>query len=282
MKKLLFIYATLFLTCNLSVKAQVSFPYFTGFDDASGQQDWQFYELGATKTYDWEFSTFGSFSAPECLTHFYPVGGTQLTVDWFVSPAFDFSIGGTIDSLRYAFSGFGTIAPNDTVALYLLQGSQNPDSATSKTLLFDFRDTIYKNDNVWRKLENVVIPTTSASAYLGFKYVTTNNWLDVRFDNLAVSGNGVNLKELQTQQSLVLYPNPSKGELRFKLTDENVALLSEIILKVYNMQGALVFEKSGQAEDIWDISELQGIYLYTVISSDSKVLITGKVIVNER
>ena len=77
----------------------------------------------------------------------------------------------------------------DTIALYLLNGNQNPSLAT-RTLIKLFTDPSYNNDGVWRILTNTSIPAISGSSYLAIQYKTVNNWLDPRFDNLAVKGSG--------------------------------------------------------------------------------------------
>lgn len=275
--KLLLSVILLFFTALFS-QAQVSYPYFSGFDNAAEQQGWQQYEKGVSSMSDWEYDTFQSFSSTTSLVHYYPVGGSQLTVDWMVSPKFDFSLGGSIDSLRYYFSGFGTPQPDDTVAIYLLQGSKNPDSATA-TLLFDFRDTIYKADNTWRKLEALNIPATNQDAYLAFKYVTTVNWLDVRFDNIAVSGNGIGIAEKEPAKNVFLFPNPTQNELSFAFTDKVLSSSEKVTLKIFDMQGKLVLKETGSMSDKWNVSALKGMYLYTLLNSNSEVLLTEKVLI---
>jgi len=81
---------------------------------------------------------------PPCCFTLIP---SAVTDDWFVSPPFNFSNGGKLDSISFWFGGFGIPALSDTVAIYLVQGSSDPALATSTTTLLDFRAGNYQNDN---------------------------------------------------------------------------------------------------------------------------------------
>jgi hypothetical protein len=207
-----FILVSIFLINGIgSGFSQVELPYFTGFDNDSQTAGWQDYRLGAeSEFYLWATSSASPFSAPNSLNHTYPVGGSEQTEDWYVSPAFNLPEGGKIDSLRYAFSGFGVPQEGDTVAIYVLTGSQDPALATSQTLLMDFRDEDYSSDNTWRVLTDVEIPPSAEESFIAFRYSTVVNWLDVRFDNLRVSSNtDISVNETDSELDLSIYPNPS-------------------------------------------------------------------------
>lgn len=215
MKKKHLLITTIILTFTLFSTAQTPLPYYSGFDNAQQQAGWKEYELGATDdTYHWALTGFNAFTPPSCLAHYYPVGGSQQTDDWYISPEFDFEQGGLIDSLRYSFTGFGTPNTGDTIALYLLTGSDNPDQASAKIVLYNFTDSNYTNDDVWRKLDSLEIPPTSGKSYLAFRYTTVNNWLDVKIDNLSISGMGTNaLDQLQANPGVSVFPNPTNNYL---------------------------------------------------------------------
>ena len=164
---------------SLSAAAQTSLPYFTAFDNAGQQSGWTEYRLGEENAfYEWNYSTMQPYTAPNCLAHNYPVGGENLLDDWFVSPEFDFSGGGMLDSLHHAFSGFGVPGAGDTVAIYLLHGSQDPAVAT-KTLLMDFRGADYTGDGAWRRLDPIAIPAQSGESYIAIRYSTIINHFGV-------------------------------------------------------------------------------------------------------
>ena len=124
-----------FLTTSFSSNL-FSQTYKTGFDNMTEQSGWAQYRVGVIDPfYEWEYSAFEALSNPNCILHNYPVGGTEVTDDWFVSPVFDFSEGGMIDSVWHRFSGFGLPLAGDTIAIYLINGSADPELAASKTCL---------------------------------------------------------------------------------------------------------------------------------------------------
>lgn len=182
---------TICLGLHATATAQTkSLPYFTGFEDLMPVSDWQMIRKGdASPYYLWKIDNGTPYAGNLSLYHGYPVGGTSPTDDWFISPAFSLSDGGKIDSIRHNFWGFGTPVAGDTLALYLLKGNPDPALASSITLLHDFRDAKYVNDHTWNKTSNIAIPATTGKAYIGIRYRTVSNWLDVRFDNVSISAN---------------------------------------------------------------------------------------------
>lgn len=205
--------------CAKPTKAQTALPYATGFDNTAQQAGWQLFRKGVTgssRPY-WVYATMMPFSAPNYLSHNYPVGGTDVTDNWFVSPMFHLDAGGKIDSVRHAFSGFGKPGAGDTVAIYLLVGNADPALATSRILLHDFRDTRYLNDGTWYQTSSIPIPATSGHCYIAFRYHTVVNWLDVKFDNLSVSGAATGIDETGNSPVRVsCYPNPASDRLYFR------------------------------------------------------------------
>ena len=214
------IFLLLILTfTSLSTSNIFAQSYSTGFDNATEQSGWNQYRVGVSDPfYEWEYTTSDALSAPNCILHNYHVGGSEITDDWFVSPIFDFSEGGTIDSVWHRFSGFGLPMSGDTVALYVINGSADPDLATSKTLLFNYVDSNYVNDAVWRLRTNIEIPTLSGDSYLAFRYKTIVNWLDVRFDDLKVTSNeSTGIEKINVDHLLIqVFPNPVNDFLLIK------------------------------------------------------------------
>jgi hypothetical protein len=213
---------------NSKVCAQTPLPYFTGFDDASQQAGWQQFRKGTVSNAGWGYTTFYSFSVPANLSHYYPVGGSSATDDWFVSPSFDFSSGGKIDSLRHRFSGFGNPGAGDSIAIYLLAGSPDPALATSKILLRDFTLN-YVADNMWHLDTGIVIPPSPGQSYIGFKYRTVVNWLDVLIDNFRVSSNAsTEIASQEQPEKFYIYPNPAVdfAELQFPVNTTSVEIIN--------------------------------------------------------
>ncbi len=212
--------------------AQTQLPYFSGFDDSTQNANWKTFRIGSLKATSWDVAKYSSFSPKYCVSHIYPVNGDELTEDWFVSPPFKFTSGGKIDSLRYLFTGYGIPDKDDTVALYLLTGSNDPVMATSKTLLYDFRGSDYKKDT-WNLLKNINIPANAGSVYLALRYHTILNWLDVKFDNFAISSKNSNGVSTAKVPAVCVFPNPATNEIRVQSLPVN----QNFILEIYDLNG---------------------------------------------
>ena len=112
---------------------------------------------------------------------------------------------------------------DDTVALYLLTGNQDPSLSTSRTLLILLSDSTYINDDAWRYHTQINIPSTIESSYLGIQYKTINNWLDVKFDNLYIiadSSNHIIEQSTQLDQQISIFPNPSSDNIQLQIHKE--------------------------------------------------------------
>ncbi|HTN17356.1 MAG TPA: choice-of-anchor J domain-containing protein [Chitinophagaceae bacterium] len=227
------------LTLATPSMAQTTLPYTSGFDTPADQAGWQLFRMGVsggTKPY-WVYAASAPFSAPSSLSHNYPVGGTDPTDNWFVSPQFNFSDGATIDSVRRSFRGFGKPNLGDTVAIYLLKGDPDPSKATGKVLLYDYRDTAYSNDDTWYKTRPVDIPASAGKSYIAFRYRTVVNWLDVKFDNLSVSRKVPARTAQPASLQLAYYPNPARDRID--------VLCPQTIreLRLYDLGGRLVLRR---------------------------------------
>jgi hypothetical protein len=260
MKNYHFIISFIFSSILNSGFAQTSTPYFCGWDDSSQESGWMQFRLGDENPfYQWELSNFENYSGTQSLIHNYPVGSTEAVNDWYVSPEFDFSEGGQIDSLRYLYAGFGTPIEGDTIQLVLIEGNQNPNLATNLTVLYSFTDSTYVVDGIWKRIENINIPLSSEIAYIGFKYFTTDNWLDVRFDNFTLSSNtAIGIKK-PNERDISIYPNPSRGRLYFKdMRTENYSIL------VLNQKGERVLKQRLDNKYLIDIQLPDGIYVVEI------------------
>lgn len=269
------LFTTILFTFLLNIGiSQTVTPYYSGWDDASQEDGWTQFRLGNENPfYEWELSTVEKFSGTKGLIHNYPVGGTEAVDDWFVSPGFDLSSGGRIDSLRYLYAGFGTPVEGDTIQIVLLEGNQNPNLATSETVLYSFTDSSYVIDGIWKKIENITVPATSGMAYIGFKYFTTDNWLDVRFDNFSLSNNAIIGIEKKNEADLSIFPTPNQGILNFKgLTADKYAI------SIYNTIGEIVFEQDFNNGNSIVTSLTDGIY-YIEIKEENERPFYKKIII---
>lgn len=277
MKTIFIILSALLLHVNIS-KAQTALPYETGFDNAAQTAGWQAFRKGSTDpNYKWVYATFTAYSAPASLFHHYPVGGTAVTDDWFVSPGFLIPSGGSVDSIRSAFSGFGLPGVADTVALYLLTGSPDPALAATKTLLLDYRGTDYSNNDTWRK-HTLLLAASTGTCYLAVRYKTVNNWLDAKFDNLRISAlttTSIHDHALQ-EEAIRLYPNPASQELHIRFDHQKAV---PVQIRIYNALGELQMEQNVTEQESLALNLKNGTYFYTLVTGDGAQFKSGKLIV---
>lgn len=261
MTKMLTLCALCLAASTLAPAQTTSLPYNTGFENA--MPPWQLIRKGYIHPfYEWTIGNSTPYAGASSLYHGYPVGATQASDDWFVSPAFSFTTGGKIDSLRHHFSGFGVPQAGDTVAIYLLQGNPDPALAT-KTLLHDFRGANYTADNQWNQTTNIAIPPTSGTSYIAFRYYTINNWLDVTFDNLGISGNPNGLQQVyKPGEDFTVMPNPAANQLT---VNTNAAFAWA---KIYDMTGKVVYNQRFKRN--MDISNLPAGSYFLELSDDSQ------------
>jgi hypothetical protein len=249
---------------NNALQAQVTLPYYTGFDNASQQNGWAEYKKAATTFSHWGYASVSAYSAPNCISHDYsPSTGITLTDNWYVSPSFMIPSGGKLDSIRYMFSGFSTPVTDDTIAIYLLNGSQDPALATSKTLLFDFRNADYVTDNTYRIKTNIMLSASGGASYFAVRYRNSDcssKWLSVYFDNIAIRGTGTGIIDLSTGKDKVsIYPIPAKDRLQIDMG----AINGNILASVYNAEGRLVMQNPlMQSNTSIDVSGItKGLYV---------------------
>ncbi|HSF89194.1 MAG TPA: hypothetical protein VLA46_07235, partial [Saprospiraceae bacterium] len=218
MKSILLTVLLIMIGCINSVfQAQVSLPYYSGFDSAAERDGWVIYRLGDAALGNWSIANIGGYSAPACISHDYsPSSGANVVDDWYVSPGFLLPSGGTLDSVRYAFSGFSVPTTGDTIGVYLIVGSQDPAAASGIIELAEFRDADYQTDNVYRLLSAITLPVTNDLAHIGLRYrnaEASSRWLHVRFDNIAVRGSTSSIPKPDSGKANVIYPNPTYDEV---------------------------------------------------------------------
>lgn len=270
----------LFIVCvAFNSFSQSTLTYYTGFDTPTEQSGWTIFRKASASSYSWTIEQNG-YSAAKCLAHYYPVVSSAPTDDWYVSPVFNFAGGGKIDSLRTNFSGFGTPGPSDTIGIYLFKGSNNPSQATSIIKLFAFQNSDYNKDGQWHLLSNVTIPAQSGNSYLAFKYYTTNNWLDVKFDNLRVKINStVGVDDLVNEATdLVVGPHPASNFIKI-LTSAKEPNNGTLTLKVFNLLGEMVLNKQTPGDESLTFELNDGAYVYEIYDLNSKKIKNGKLII---
>ena len=247
---------------GLTSFAQVALPYYSGYDTAGEKAGWAEYKKAATTFSHWGYAGANAFSAPNCISHDYsPSTGITLTDNWFVSPGFSLNNGGTLDSIRYMFSGFSVPQEGDTIALYVLHGSQDPALAESKTLLFDFRDSEYVTGFAYHMKENIALPAFDGLSYLAVRYRNTDcssKWLTVNFDNVAISGGTVGVHEVENEADQIsIYPNPASDMVRVDTKSQIESL------DIFDITGARIKSlRTAEIGNTIDVSSFsKGIYL---------------------
>lgn len=228
------------LIINVSASAQTPLPYYTGFDEGISTPGWQEFRKGVTINWGW-LGSEDYISPPGSLYHIFPdasTASTDTTVDWFVSPPFDFSGGAIIDTL-YAgiYSVGGPPHPEDFIGLYLLNGSPDPSLATTVALLVDF--TLFPNGigGGWNYTTNILIPPTAGASYIAFKYIATNNNFQAGFDNLYISALSTGIKSVTAEAELDVYPNPAANHLTIDLGSQN----EKVQVTIADLNGKVIY-----------------------------------------
>ena len=217
------------LAFSLSVSGQTK--YYTGFDSTSELENWSEYIKGKTGTSHWEIGA-GGVSDPSRIIHNAPTGDADKDslVNWYVSPKFDFSEGGSIDSVKYNyFTYFETFFEEQFVGIYLLVGSPDPTQASSKILMTDLSANYSGDADLWKDTMNITIPNTAGNCYIAFKFVAVDGWSSISFDNLHVTMNKtLSTYDNKLANSVKIYPNPSSTG---KLKIDSELKISEILTK---------------------------------------------------
>lgn len=254
-----------------SVNAQIILPYSNGFDDANQIDDWVLYRKGLTTingspSHAWEpYASAGAATAPNYLMHDYPVGyeGTEMTDDWLVSESIDFTNGAKLSFKAWIYAIAGTM-PGDAIEVYLLQGSQDPATATQTQVasLISLVDNMGSlNSPIWKDTSDIIIPATIGDAYLAIRYTCINNWFTVAIDDLKLVVDPTGIADAEKGVlSVQLYPNPATAVLQWRISNNDIRKLckEEGILFNYTSQ---VLKRFPVADGFLDINSLQpGIY----------------------
>jgi hypothetical protein len=241
MKPFLFTSAIILLL-TFCTAAQSVLIYESGFDSPVERQGWSMWKNGPSGLSEWEFSNSFPYSVPNALYHDYsPSANGGVCDNWMVSPILSIPNGANLALLRSRFSGFSTPSSSDTIGIYLLQGSSNPNLAIAKLLIYDFRDGNYMADNQYRALVNLRLAAYQGSGYLAIRYLNSNcnqSWLTCHFDDLRIETDGITSINDPKKPKFNYYPNPAKHELNLDILED----ASEFY--IYDMAGRLLKEMS--------------------------------------
>ena len=264
MKKTILYFFT--LTIFYSLNAQVTLPYNTGFENATDKEFWQEYKLGTSTFGEWNFSSINGNIDPACVSHDYsPSSGGTLNDNWFVSPSFSIENGGKLDSISYRFSGLEKPQDGDTIGVYLLQGNQNPDSASKIIQLIDFRGEKVTNDHSYRSDTSISLESFDGKSFIALRYRNTNcsaKWLTVQFDDVFISKTPEVIDNVFSFENKVsIFPNPATNIIFLKNINTNS------LIEIYNANGQLIKSKiQVEKNNSIDISSLpKGVYILQLI-----------------
>lgn len=283
MKRITTLITWIVAACLFCQDVNAQTTYYTGFDTDAEKANWTEFQKGKTDASKWEIVANG-VSAPSKLIHSAPTGDANKDslVNWYVSPKFDFSEGGALDSIKYNYYSFmNTFFEEQVVQIYLLVGDKDPAKASSKVLLADL-GAFYSGDaDNWRDTGGFVIPNTVGDCYIAFKFVAIDGWSSISFDNIFITETklvGIE-KIVKNNPKLFLYPNPSNGVLHLK-DDLGILAGNGATIAIYNLQGTKIMEESiSMAKEFnWDIP--RGTYVYKIADQNGTVQSIHKLIIN--
>jgi hypothetical protein len=261
--------------------AQTPLPYYTGFETATEKAGWTQYAKGNLTTKTWNVGPSGGVStSPNVLVspnaEFNSSALTDTIDQWYVSPGFNFHTGGKIDSFSiFVFGASGSAQPSDSIVLYLLQGSANPSMATSKTRLANLTTMVKGFGGTMKDTGNFIIPPTSGTSYIGFRYYAVYDWFQVYIDSIYISGNSLaGIVDVNTGRASV-YPNPANTSIEVSFKDASDATDINIINAIGKTVLTQKTEKAQQHVHI-DVSNLPAGLYYVRINAGANVVAQQK------
>lgn len=285
MKKALLLFLSIFSASALL--AQTPLPYYTGFETAAEKAGWAQFKKGNVSTYVWSVGPSGGVSSsPNVLVspnaEFTSSTLSDTIVQWYVSPGFSFPTGGRVDSFSiYVFQASGATIPSDSIVLYLLQGSNDPALATSKTRLANLTTMVKGFGGAMKDTGNFIIPPTSGTSYIAFKYQGVYDWFEVYIDSIYISGNPVSsgIAEQNGKNLAAVYPNPAQTEISVSL---DAQIHTGAHIDIVNVSGMTVIKRemrAGETTEHIDISDLPNGVYYVRVRTNEGEGIAGKFVI---
>ncbi len=274
MKKAITLFALVF-SCSLAF-AQTPLPYFTDFETTAQRAGWTQYTRGNVSTYLWTLGNSGLTSSPTQLMS--PsmefANSTDTAIQWYVSPGFNFHTGGRVDSFSIFVMEPSQMTVTDSIILYLLQGSPDPSLATSKRRLANLNGMVQGLSGTMRDTGHFIIPPTSGTSYIAFKFYSTNDWFTVTIDSIYISGNSLtqiqNPNEDRSQFSV--YPNPADAMVEVAFTNATLVNKTVCIIDAIGREVASQSIPCGTLSTNISTNQLpSGFYYLKIVSEGSEM-----------
>jgi len=264
-----------FAVTNSTVFAQgLTLPYTTGFDTPAQKAGWQQFRTGFLSAYSWGYGG-SDLSAPTCVSHDYNVGGNQTdtVIDWFVSPALNFTTFGTI-TINVKSGGFSQPFP-DGFEVWFGTNIKNPANGNF-TLIANL--SAMEPANTWVDT-TIGIPFISDSGYIALKYKTISApWRVYAFDDITISENPLSINNFNNlENGFSIFPNPS---IESAIFTSDIALENANI-SIFNLQGQKLIEiknLKGKTFQLHKVELNKGIY-FVNITENNKLLATERFVV---
>ena len=259
-----------FITLTTTVFSQgLALPYYTGFDTPAEQAGWQQYRTGFLAMSDWGIGGGISVSVPNSLQHDYNVGGssTDTVVDWFVSPALNFTSAGQV-SLKVYPSGFSTPAQDDFEIWF---GTDHQNPATGNFVLVGNLSYMMPRYN-WLDT-TLSLPFTTDSGYVAIKFKTIGaHWSTYAVDNITIDI-PTSINDNSGKSKVEVFPNPFRKDFNIQINSND-----ETEFSLFNSMGEKIMTKNLDSKSTsLDLSSYaSGIYFYK-LTSDQRTM-SGKVI----
>jgi len=259
---------------NIAVFAQgLTLPYTTGFDTQAQKAGWQQYRTGLLSSYSWGYGG-SDLSSPTCVSHDYNVGGneTDTVIDWFVSPAFNFTTFGTI-TINVKSGGFSSPFP-DGFEVWFGTNVKNPANGNF-TLIANL--SAMEPANTWVDT-TIGIPFSSDSGYIALKYKTIGAaWRVYAFDDITISEDPLSIHHLNNlENGINIFPNPSVGSLTITSDSE----FKNACISLFNMQGQKLNEFRNVNATSFQIPKMElpsGVY-FIKITENNMLIATKKLV----
>ena len=254
----------------LVLAAQTPLPYTTGFDNAAQQAGWTQFRTGHLSNYSWTLTTAGSVSPPEHLWHDYPVGGaeTDTVRDWYVSPPFDLSAGASLTLKVNVYSIMGSTMPSDALRIYLLSGSNDPQTAALQVLA-DLTPLVTSSSD-FTQPPSVVIPPTTGTSHVAFFYQATQNWFTPGIDDVSISAAPIGVQE------------PEQRPIDLLLLGQHTLVVrgnapgAPVHLRIFGSAGTLELDRTFRDRMELDPAVSDGVKAYVLQDAADRVIRTGR------